>query len=190
MKKILIIFGTRPEAIKIAPLIKELKKNINAFSFKICVTGQHKKMLIQVLDFFQIKPDFNLNLMKKNQSLERLTSKILLKVSEILRKYKPNLVIVHGDTTTTLAASLAAFYKKIDICHIEAGLRTKNIYSPWPEEINRKLTSHLAKIHFAPTQQSRRNLILENINSNFIRVTGNTVIDSLLLAKKKYFQHL
>lgn len=187
MKKILIIFGTRPEAIKIAPVIKEFKKNINAFSFKICVTGQHRKMLTQVLDFFQIKPDFNLNIMKKNQSLERLTSKILLKVSEILDEYKPNLVVVHGDTTTTFASSLAAFYKKIDICHVEAGLRSKNIYSPWPEEINRKLTSHLAKIHFAPTKNSKKNLILENINSNFIKVTGNTVIDSLLIVKKKIF---
>jgi len=187
MKKILIIFGTRPEAIKIAPVIKEFKKNIKVFSLKICVTGQHGKMLKQVLDFFQIKPDFKLNIMKKNQSLERLTSKILLKVSEILDEYKPNLVVVHGDTTTTFASSLAAFYKKIDICHVEAGLRTKNIYSPWPEEINRKLTSHLAKIHFAPTQNSKKNLILENINSNFIRVTGNTVIDSLLIVKKKIF---
>lgn len=187
MKKILIIFGTRPEAIKIAPVIKELKKNINAFSFKICVTGQHGKMLTQVLDFFEIKPDFKLNIMRKNQSLERLTSKILLKVSKVLDEYKPNLVVVHGDTTTTLATSLASFYKKIDICHVEAGLRTKNIYSPWPEEINRKLTSHLAKIHFAPTQNSKKNLILENINSNFITVTGNTVIDSLSIVKKKIF---
>jgi UDP-N-acetylglucosamine 2-epimerase (non-hydrolysing) len=187
MKKILIIFGTRPEAIKMAPIINEFKKNKNVFSFKVCVTGQHKKMLRQVLDFFKIKPAFNLNLMVKNQSLEKLTCKILQRVSIILDEYKPDLVIVHGDTTTTFAASLAAFYKRIEICHIEAGLRTNNMYSPWPEEVNRKLTSHLAKFHFAPTYNSRKNLILENINSNFIKVTGNTVIDAFLLVHKKIF---
>jgi UDP-N-acetylglucosamine 2-epimerase (non-hydrolysing) len=184
MKKILIIIGTRPEAIKIAPIIKELKNNKNFFSFKVCATGQHKKMLKQALNFFNIVPDFNINVMKKNQRLEELTSKILIGVSKVLEKYHPDMVIVHGDTTTTLAASLAAYYKKIDICHIESGLRTQNIYSPWPEEINRKLTSHLAKFHFSPTINSKKNLILENINSKYIKVTGNTVLDSLLFTKK------
>ena len=156
MKKILIIIGTRPEAIKMAPVIKELRENKRFFNLKICITGQHKKMLKQVLDFFEIKTNFNINVMRKNQSLEGLTSKILIKIGDIINKIKPDLVMVHGDTTTTFAASLACYYKKIDVCHVEAGLRTGNIYSPWPEEINRKLTAQIAKIHFSPHRTSEK----------------------------------
>jgi len=185
MKKILIIIGTRPEAIKMAPVIKELQKNKKFFNLKICITGQHKKMLKQVLDFFEIKTHFDINVMKKNQSLENLTSKILTKIGFVIENLKPQLVLVHGDTTTTLAASLACYYKKITVCHVEAGLRTGNLYSPWPEEINRKLTSHIAKIHFSPTKLAKKNLKLEGIDEKNIIVTGNTVIDSLLFTKKK-----
>jgi UDP-N-acetylglucosamine 2-epimerase (non-hydrolysing) len=184
MKKLLLIFGTRPEAIKMAPVIHQLKKK-KLFIFKVCVTGQHKKLLRQVMKFFEIKSHFNLNVMTKDQSLYQLTNRIMVGVSDVLKKYKPDLVIVHGDTTTTLAVSLASYYQKINVCHIEAGLRTNNIYSPWPEEINRKLTSHLAKFHFAPTISAKKNLLLENINSDLIKVTGNTVLDSLLFTKKK-----
>jgi UDP-N-acetylglucosamine 2-epimerase (non-hydrolysing) len=188
MKKLLLIFGTRPEAIKLAPVLHQLKKK-KLFTFKVCITGQHKKLLTQVMKFFEIKSHFNLNVMTKNQSLYQLTNRIMVGVSNVLKKYKPDLVIVHGDTTTTLAASLASYYQKIDVCHIEAGLRTKNIYSPWPEEINRKLTSHLAKFHFAPTLNAKKNLLNENINSELIKVTGNTVLDSLLYTKKKIFSN-
>lgn len=188
MKKLLLIFGTRPEAIKLAPVIHQLKKK-KLFTFKVCITGQHKKLLTQVMKFFEIKSHFNLNVMTKNQSLYQLTNRIMVGVSNVLKKYKPDLVVVHGDTTTTLAASLASYYQKIDVCHIEAGLRTKNIYSPWPEEINRKLTSHLAKFHFAPTLNAKKNLLNENINSELIKVTGNTVLDSLLYTKKKIFSN-
>ena len=185
MKKILIIIGTRPEAIKMAPVIKEIKKNKKFFNLKICITSQHKKMLKQVLDFFEIKTHFDIGVMRKNQSLEDLTSKILLRIGDIIHKIKPDLVMVHGDTTTTFASSLACYYKKVDVCHIEAGLRTGNIYSPWPEEINRKLTAQIAKIHFSPTQLAKRNLRSEGIDKKNIIVTGNTVIDSLLFTQKK-----
>jgi UDP-N-acetylglucosamine 2-epimerase (non-hydrolysing) len=185
MKKILVIIGTRPEAIKMAPVIKELRRNKRFFNLKICITGQHKKMLNQVLDFFEIKADFDINVMKKNQSLESLTSKILTKIGSVIQNSKPDLVLVHGDTTTTLAASIACYYKKVTVCHVEAGLRTGNIYSPWPEEINRKLTAQIAKIHFPPTELAKKNLKLEGVDKKNIIVTGNTVIDSLLFTKKK-----
>ena len=182
MKKILTIFGTRPEAIKMAPIIKLLEKN-NAFNSKVCVTGQHRQMLDQVLKIFEITPDYDLDLMKRNQSLTELTARILTGLDSVLESFKPDIVLVHGDTTTTLAASLAAFYHKIPVAHIEAGLRTGNIHSPWPEEANRKLTDAITKYHFAPTQTSKNNLMLEGAVKENIYVTGNTVIDALFLAK-------
>ncbi len=186
-KKILIIFGTRPEAIKIFPVINELKKNKKYFNFKICLTGQHKQMLKQVLNFFKIKPHLNINVMKKNQSLENLTSNIIKKIGTVIKKNKPDLVLVHGDTTSSLAATIASYYNKVKVAHIEAGLRTNNIYSPWPEEINRSLIAKIAQVHFAPTQIAKKNLECEGINKNKILITGNTVIDALLIASKKVF---
>jgi len=185
MKKILLIFGTRPEAIKMVSIIKELEKNNKFFNFKICVTGQHKKMLNQVLDFFEIKPHFNINVMQKNQSLESLTSKILKRISDLIKRIKPDLVLVHGDTTSTLSSSLACYYNKTKVAHVEAGLRTGNIYSPWPEEINRKFTAQISEINFSPTLIAKKNLVSEGIDKNKIFVTGNTVIDALLLTKDK-----
>jgi UDP-N-acetylglucosamine 2-epimerase (non-hydrolysing) len=182
-RKILFIFGTRPEAIKMAPLIKEFQKD-NLFDVKVCVTAQHRQMLDQVLELFEIKPDFDLNLMKPNQDLYDITSNVLLGLRDIYKDYKPDLVFVHGDTTTTLGASLASFYQKIPVAHIEAGLRTHNIYSPFPEEINRQLTSRLATYHFAPTESSKQNLLKEGIAKESIFVTGNTVIDALLEVAK------
>ncbi len=184
MLKVLFIFGTRPEAIKMAPVINTLKKHPK-LRLKICVTAQHRKMLDQVLNLFQIKPDYDLNLMRKNQSLNNLSSEIMLKIKPVFKKFNPDIVFVHGDTTTTLFTSLAAYYEKIPVAHIEAGLRTNNIYSPWPEEINRKLTGHIAKFHFSPTISSKRNLINEGINKNNIVVTGNTVIDALFWTLNK-----
>tara|TARA_B100000579_G_C22836770_1_gene859260 strand:- start:942 stop:2066 length:1125 start_codon:yes stop_codon:yes gene_type:complete len=177
--KILFIFGTRPEAIKLAPVITSFKQE-ESFATKVCITSQHKEMLKQVLDLYDITPDYDLDVMEKNQSLEDLTKTILVKLDPVLNKEKPDVVLVHGDTTTTFASSLASFYKKISIGHIEAGLRTGNIYSPWPEEGNRRLVSHLAQYHFAPTENSKENLLLEGIDEKAILVTGNTVIDSLL----------
>ena len=177
--KILFIFGTRPEAIKLAPVITLFKQE-ESFVTKVCITSQHKEMLKQVLDLYNIIPDYDLDVMEKNQSLEDLTNTILAKLNPILNNEKPDVVLVHGDTTTTFASSLAAFYKKISIGHIEAGLRTGNIYSPWPEEGNRRLVSHLAQYHFAPTENSKENLLSEGIDEKAILVTGNTVIDSLL----------
>ena len=162
MKKVLIVFGTRPEAIKMVPVIKTLKKE-DYFESKICITAQHREMLDQVLKVFEIEPDYDLNLMKSNQDLYEITSNILLKMKNVLDDFKPDLVLVHGDTTTTFITALASFYKKIDIGHIEAGLRTNNIYSPWPEEANRKLTATLAKYHFAPTVTAKKNLQKEGI---------------------------
>ena len=182
MKKILICFGTRPEAIKLAPLISRLKKT---FNLKICVTGQHRNMLDQALMLFDIKADYDLKIMKKNQDLFYLTTKIISEIKNVFLKEKPDLVIVHGDTTTTMAASLASFYLKIPVAHVEAGLRTNDVYSPFPEELNRSVVSKIAKYHFAPTQESKSNLISENIISKDIYVTGNTVIDSLLQIVKK-----
>lgn len=179
MKKLLFIFGTRPEAIKMAPLIKEFQKHPDHFTVKICVTGQHRKMLDQVLDIFEILPDYDLDIMEPNQGLSKITTKILLGLESILQELRPDIVFVHGDTTTSMASSLAAFYQQINVAHIEAGLRTHNIYSPWPEEINRQLIDRISKYYFAPTELSRKNLLQENISSEQIHVTGNTVIDAL-----------
>lgn len=184
MKKNLIIFGTRPEAIKMAPLINEFNNNSN-FDTKVCVTGQHREMLDQVLNFFNIIPDFDLNLMRPNQNLYSLTADIILGLKEVLYDYMPDYVFVHGDTTTTMAASIAAFYSGAKICHIEAGLRTFNKLSPFPEEINRQITSRIADYHFAPTTVSKENLLKENIPEKNILVTGNTVIDALVYSSIK-----
>ncbi len=185
MIKILIVFGTRPEAIKMAPLVKEFQKHSKIFETKVCVTAQHREMLDQVLDLFDIAPDYDLNIMKSGQDLYDITSSVLLGMKDVLNNFEPHIVFVHGDTTTTFGASLAAFYKKIKVAHIEAGLRTGDIYSPWPEEANRQLTTQIAAYHFAPTQTSRENLLKENVNGNAITVTGNTVIDALFLALEK-----
>ncbi len=181
--KILIVFGTRPEAIKLAPLIQYLKDHPK-FEMKVCVTAQHREMLDQVLDVFSITPDFDLNLMSPKQTLAELTSKILTGVDGVLDQFQPRLVLVHGDTTTSLAAALAAFYRKIDVGHVEAGLRTSNIYSPWPEEANRQLTGRLAALNFAPTESSKQNLLRENVDASSVEVTGNTVIDALFMGKE------
>lgn len=182
--KILTIFGTRPEAIKMAPLVHALK-NDKRFYSKVCVTAQHREMLDQVLQLFEIIPDYDLNLMKSGQTLNEVTSRILIELKAVLLEYKPDLILVHGDTATTFAASLAAYYEQINVGHVEAGLRTGNIYSPWPEEGNRKLTGALAKYHFAPTETSKDNLLKEGYSSDSIFVTGNTVIDALLMIKSK-----
>lgn len=184
MKKILLVFGTRPEAIKMAPLVKMIAKEVSIDS-KVCVTAQHREMLDQVLEIFNIKPDYDLNLMKPGQDLYDITANVLLSMKGVLEDFKPDLVLVHGDTTTTSAVSLAAFYQKVKVGHVEAGLRTGNIYSPWPEEANRQLTGILANYHFAPTLTSRDNLLKENKDEKSIIVTGNTVIDALFLALDK-----
>lgn len=180
IRKILFIFGTRPEAIKLAPIIKEFDKYNNHFNIKICITAQHREMLDQVLSFFQIKPDYDLDLMKKNQSLFDVTSDILKNLEPILKKEKPDIVFVQGDTTTAFVGALASFYMKIQVAHVEAGLRSSNKYSPFPEEVNRVLVGHLADYHFAPTKKAKENLYKENIKEN-VWVVGNTVIDALLL---------
>jgi UDP-N-acetylglucosamine 2-epimerase (non-hydrolysing) len=178
--KVLIVFGTRPEAIKMAPLIKEFQKNESVFESKVCVTAQHREMLDQVLDFFSIEPDYDMNIMKSNQSLYSLTSSIINDFKGIADSFKPDFVFVHGDTTTSMAVALATFYSGAKVCHVEAGLRTHNKLSPFPEEINRQITARIADYHFAPTLLSKQNLLDENINTDTIFVTGNTVIDSLL----------
>ncbi len=183
-KKILTVFGTRPEAIKMAPLVHALA-NDERFEAKCCVTAQHREMLDQVLELFEIEPDYDLNLMKAGQSLNDVTARILLELKPVLQDFKPDVVLVHGDTATTFAASLAAYYEQIEVGHVEAGLRTGNIYSPWPEEANRKLTGALTKYHFAPTETSQNNLLKENTNPADISITGNTVIDALLMVKDK-----
>ena len=185
MKKVFFIFGTRPEAIKMAPVINVFKKDINKFRTIVAVTAQHREMLDQVLSLFEIIPDYDLDIMSPNQSLESLTSKILTGIADLLVKIKPDIVFVQGDTTTTFAASLASFYQKIPVAHIEAGLRTKNIYSPFPEELNRRMTSSIASFHFPPTEQSRQNLLNEGVKDENIKVSGNTVIDSLLTVSKQ-----
>jgi len=185
MKKILIVFGTRPEAIKMAPLVKEFQKDIENFETKICVTAQHREMLDQVLDLFQITPDYDLNIMKPGQDLYDITSNILLKIKPVLEGFNPDVVLVHGDTATTFATSLAAYYQKIKIGHVEAGLRTGNLYSPWPEEGNRRLTGVLTDYHFSPTETSKQNLLNEGVDESKIIVTGNTVIDALQLVVNK-----
>lgn len=184
LKKILIVFGTRPEAIKMAPLIHEFKNN-DLFDTRVCVTAQHREMLDQVLKFFDIEPEYDLDIMKPGQDLYDITANVLLGMKSILKNYKPDIVFVHGDTSTTFAVSLAAFYQQIKVAHIEAGLRTGNIYSPWPEEANRKLTTQITNYHFAPTITSKNNLLEENVNINDILVTGNTVIDALFFTVNK-----
>ena len=179
MKKILLVFGTRPEAIKMAPLVKKLQAMSEYFETIVCVTGQHREMLDQVLHIFDITPDYDLNIMKQGQDLYDVTSRVLLGMREVLKEVQPDIVLVHGDTTTSTAAALAAFYQQIPVGHVEAGLRTGNIYSPWPEEMNRLMTSRIATYHFSPTPLSRQNLLCENVNENQILVTGNTVIDAL-----------
>lgn len=185
MKKILVVFGTRPEAIKMAPIVKHLRCCKDRFEARVCVTAQHREMLDQVLDFFEIVPDYDLNIMQPGQSLSSITSKILIGMEGVLSNFLPDIVLVHGDTSTTFGASLAAFYKKISVGHVEAGLRTGNIYSPWPEEGNRKLTSVVSQYHFSPTKQSRENLIGEGLNPESIVVTGNTVIDAMSMVINK-----
>ena len=182
--KILTIFGTRPEAIKMAPLVHALG-NDTRFDAKVCVTAQHREMLDQVLDLFEIVPDFDLDLMKVGQALNEVTARILIELKPVLQEFRPDVVLVHGDTATTFAAGLAAYYEQISVGHVEAGLRTGNIYSPWPEEANRKLTSVLTKFHFAPTETSKQNLIDDNYPVESIFVTGNTVIDALLMVKNR-----
>ena len=184
MKKVLLVFGTRPEAIKMAPLVKAFEKESNIIS-KVCVTAQHREMLDQVLDMFEIKPDYDLNLMKPGQDLYDITANVLLGMKNVLSDFQPDVVLVHGDTTTTSATALASFYQKIKVGHVEAGLRTGDIYSPWPEEANRQITGVLANYHFAPTFTSQNNLLNENKKQENIVVTGNTVIDALFLALDK-----
>lgn len=179
MKKIMLVFGTRPEAIKMAPLVKEFQKYSEEFQTIVCVTGQHREMLDQVLDIFDIQPNCDLNIMRQGQDLYDVTARVLTGMRGILREYQPDIVLVHGDTTTSTASALAAFYQQIPVGHVEAGLRTYNIYSPWPEEMNRLLTGRLATYHFAPTLLSKQNLLNEGVRDEMIIVTGNTVIDAL-----------
>ena len=179
MKKVMLVFGTRPEAIKMAPLVKELQKHPEAFETIVCVTGQHRQMLDQVLQIFDITPDYDLNIMKQGQDLYDVTTRVLTGMRDVLKEAKPDVVLVHGDTTTSTAAALAAFYQQIPVGHVEAGLRTHNIYSPWPEEINRQITSRIATYNFAPTTLSKQNLLREAVAGDSIIVTGNTVIDAL-----------
>ena len=179
MKKVMLVFGTRPEAIKMAPLVKEFQKQPERVETVVCVTGQHREMLDQVLDIFDICPDYDLNIMKQGQDLYDVTSRVLTGMRDVLKEARPDVVLVHGDTTTSTAAALSAFYQQIPVAHIEAGLRTHNIYSPWPEEMNRLLTGRLATYHFSPTPLSRSNLIREGIDDRNVIVTGNTVIDAL-----------
>jgi UDP-N-acetylglucosamine 2-epimerase (non-hydrolysing) len=185
MKKVMLVFGTRPEAIKIAPLVKELQKHEDKLQTVVCVTGQHREMLDQVLHIFDIKPDYDLNIMKQGQDLYDVTSKVLLGMRDVLAKEKPDVVLVHGDTTTSMAAALAAFYQQIPVGHVEAGLRTHDIYSPWPEEMNRQITGRIATYDFSPTPLSRQNLIDEGVDEKKITVTGNTVIDALHMVVKR-----
>lgn len=185
MKKIMLVFGTRPEAIKMAPVVKELYKYKDRLDVVVCVTGQHREMLDQVLEIFDIKPDYDLNIMKKGQDLYDVTSRVLLGMRDVLSEAKPDMVLVHGDTTTSMAAALAAFYQQIPVGHVEAGLRTNDIYNPWPEEINRQITGRIATYNFSPTPLSKSNLMNENVREESILVTGNTVIDALYWVVKK-----
>ena len=179
MKKVMLVFGTRPEAIKMAPLVKEFQKNSEEIKTIVCVTGQHREMLDQVLHLFEIEPDYDLNIMKQGQDLYDVTARVLVGMRDVLKETQPDVVLVHGDTTTSTAAALAAFYQQIPVGHVEAGLRTHNIYSPWPEEMNRLITGRIATYHFSPTQLSRQNLLNESVSDVSITVTGNTVIDAL-----------
>lgn len=182
MKKILLVFGTRPEAIKMAPLVKAFQKDTEHFETRVCVTAQHRQMLDQVLEVFGITPEYDLNIMAPNQDLYDITAKVLMGLREVLKDFRPDTVLVHGDTTTSMAASLAAFYMQIPVGHVEAGLRTYNMLSPWPEEMNRQVTDRICTYYFAPTEQSKNNLLQENIDEKKIFITGNTVIDALLMA--------
>jgi UDP-N-acetylglucosamine 2-epimerase (non-hydrolysing) len=186
MKKVLLIFGTRPEAIKMAPVINELKNCGSQINYKVCVTAQHREMLDQVLDLFDIKPDYDLDLMSKNQDLFDVTTSVLSHTKNIINEFMPDIVLVHGDTTTSMAASLASFYLKVDVGHVEAGLRTGDIYSPWPEELNRKVTADIAAIHFAPTDTAKLNLLNEGVPETKIYVVGNTSIDALKTILDKF----
>ena len=181
----MLVFGTRPEAIKMAPLVKEFQKQAETFETIVCVTGQHREMLDQVLDIFDIRPDYDLNIMKQGQDLYDVTARVLTGMRDVLKKSHPDVVLVHGDTTTSTAAALAAFYQQIPVGHVEAGLRTHNIYSPWPEEMNRQITGRIATYHFAPTPLSRNNLLAEGVKETDITVTGNTVIDALYMVVDK-----
>ena len=185
MKTILLVFGTRPEAIKMAPLVKEFQRYPDKITTRVCVTGQHREMLDQVLHIFDIQPDYDLNIMKQGQDLYDVTSKVLLGMRDVLKEVHPDVVLVHGDTTTSTAAALAAFYQQIPVGHVEAGLRTHNIYSPWPEEMNRQITGRIATFHFSPTLLSRKNLLAEGVKEEQITVTGNTVIDALYMVVDK-----
>lgn len=189
MKKVLLVFGTRPEAIKMAPLVKAFQNDTRNFVTEVCVTGQHRQMLDQVLELFEISPEYDLNIMKKGQDLYDITARVLTGMRDILKQSKPDIVLVHGDTTTSTAAAIAAFYQQIPVGHIEAGLRTHNIYSPWPEEMNRQITGRIAEYNFAPTQLSRNNLLNEGVDNNKIVVTGNTVIDALYWVVNKTKTH-
>ena len=182
--KVLSVFGTRPEASKMAPLVRALERD-SRFTSKVCVTAQHREMLDQVLELFEISPDYDLDIMRPGQTLNDITARILLDLKPVITDFGPDVVLVHGDTATTFATSLAAFYEQVDVGHVEAGLRTGNIYSPWPEEANRKLTGTLTKYHFAPTNRSKENLLSENVPHENVHVTGNTVIDALLMIKTK-----
>ena len=184
-KKIMLVFGTRPEAIKMAPLVKEFQKHPDKFQTIVCVTGQHRQMLDQVLEIFDIKPDYDLNIMKQGQDLYDVTARVLTGMRDVLKEAHPDIVLVHGDTTTSTAAALAAFYQQIPVGHVEAGLRTHNIYSPWPEEMNRQITGRIAQYNFAPTQLSKSNLLAEGVSEDKITVTGNTVIDALYMVVDK-----
>lgn len=181
----MLVFGTRPEAIKMAPLVKEFQKHSNEFKTIVCVTGQHREMLDQVLHLFEITPDYDLNIMKQGQDLYDVTARVLVGMRDVLKEAQPDVVLVHGDTTTSTAAALAAFYQQIPVGHVEAGLRTHNIYSPWPEEMNRLITGRIATYHFSPTPLSKENLLKENVAENAITVTGNTVIDALYMVVDK-----
>lgn len=185
MKKILLVFGTRPEAIKMAPLVKELQLHPEDFQTFVCVTGQHREMLDQVLRIFEITPNYDLDIMKPGQDLYDITARVLIGMRDVIKEVRPDIVLVHGDTTTSMASALAAFYQQIPVGHVEAGLRTQDIYSPWPEELNRQITSRIAALNFPPTQISRGNLLTEGIDKNTITVTGNTVIDALQLVIEK-----
>lgn len=190
IKKLLIVFGTRPEAIKMVPLVKSFQRYANIFDIKVCVTAQHREMLDQVLEIFQIKPDFDLNIMKSGQDLYDITANVLVGMRGVLRASQPDLVFVHGDTTTSFVTSLACFYEKIKVAHVEAGLRTYDMSSPWPEEANRQLTCKLAHFHFAPTKKAQENLLLEQISEKTILVTGNTVIDTLFMVHDQIANNL
>ena len=185
MKKILLVFGTRPEAIKMAPLVKKLQEKPEEFQTVVCVTGQHREMLDQVLRLFDITPEYDLNIMKPNQDLYDITSRILLGMRDVLKEVQPDIVLVHGDTTTSMAAALAAFYQQIPVGHVEAGLRTGNIYSPWPEEMNRLMTGRISTVHFSPTPLAKQNLLQEHVDEAKIVVTGNTVIDALQMVVER-----